>query len=77
MTGERSAHRDVDLPENFDEWSREAQVQFIRGAMKRPAILDEIVALVGCDDREVNHALTKDQATQVLLRLRELGAEGE
>lgn len=69
MTGERSAHRDIDLPENFDEWPDEARVQYLRSTMTRDDILRAIVETAECDDREVTQALSKDQATEVYIAL--------
>lgn len=72
VAGERSAHRDIDTPENFAEWPEDARVQFVRNTMQREGILRSLVDIAECDDREITQSLSKDQAAQVYLRLREM-----
>jgi len=65
MTGERSAFRDVDFPDNFEDWPADARVQFLRQSVKKRAIQDYIADAVDFDDREIKQAFTKDQLSEL------------
>lgn len=75
MTGERSAIRSLDIPNTFEEWGTDARVNYVRNAMRREDILTAVVHKADCQDKSVTQALTKDQATEVLLYMWELESE--
>jgi len=61
-------YRDVDVPENFDEWDVNAQVNYLSNAMDREQIANYVRELAGVDRRD-KPLFTKDELTEIALQL--------
>ena len=58
------SYRDVDVPENFAEWGRNAKINFLQGAMDREQIANFVRETYGLEPRE-KPLLKKDELAAI------------
>jgi len=61
---------DVEVPENFDEWSTEAQVNFLGNAMDTTQVADYLRESAGIESRGVP-PFKKNEMIQMIIQLQE------
>lgn len=62
--------RDVDVPDNFDEWDVNARVNYIANAMDRTQIANYLREIAGLENRD-EPTFRKDELTEIIIRLQE------
>jgi len=63
-------YRDVEVPDNFDEWDVNARVNYIANAMDRTQIADYLREVAGMEPRD-EPTFKKDELTEIIIRLQE------
>jgi len=61
---------DVEVPENFDDWNTEAQVNFLGNAMDNTQVADYLRDLAGIDPRE-KPQFKKHEMIQIALAIKD------
>lgn len=62
--------RDVDVPDNFDEWDVDARVNYLANAMDRTQIADHLREVCGMDTRG-EPTFLKDELTEIIIKVQE------
>lgn len=63
-------YRDVDVPENFEDWDVNARVNYIANAMDRTQIADHLRETAGLNPRG-EPTFKKDELTEIIITLQE------
>lgn len=70
MNGSQMDFLDVELPDSWDEWDENAQLNFLLGAMNRTQIANELRSAVGLETRD-KPMFKKAEIAQILAEVTE------
>lgn len=63
-------YRDVDVPDNFEEWSVDARVNYLANSMDRQQIANYVREVAGLEERD-QPTFLKDELVEMAIRLQE------